>query len=82
MFSQDTVFFVGQILLSLTLIPMIRNGVSVPLKSSGLSVVVLFAFALAFFTLGLIGSACTSTASTVMWLVLFGQEVRRRTVPS
>ena len=72
---QDAVLAFGSVILSVTLIPMIRHEHKPPLLTSGPSAFFLMSFAVCYVTLGLPLAAITTALSGTGWLVLFFQKL-------
>lgn len=73
---QDFVFTFGSVLFWTALIPMIRDKNKPPKIASLQTGSVLFVYAIAFFTLGLVLSAFTSVITAGLWITLLIQRIR------
>lgn len=72
---QDKVIAVGQLVLSIGLLPMIVAWVDVPALTSVPTAIVLFIFSLTFGTLRLRFSAFTSLLSALLWSFIYLQHL-------
>jgi len=70
MIWQDVVFIGGNIALAIGLVPMIVQGQQLPLRSTLTTAAVLWAYVLAFGTLGMAPSALATSLTAAGWSVL------------
>lgn len=77
MLWQDVVFMIGGFIFSVSLIPTIRKGPPPQLNSSILTIIMLVAFGVAQFTLGLYLATVATAFTTAAWVILAIQKLRK-----
>ena len=77
MFWQDWVFTIGNWVFILALLPSVWSKSKPALLTSLSTCVVLLTFALAFATMGLFLTALSTVVSSLVWGILFFQQMRR-----
>jgi hypothetical protein len=73
MMWQDAVFFAGQVLFALLLVPTLLNRMKLARVTCAGNALLLLVFAAAYASLGLWFSAASTAACGLLWGVLFAQ---------
>lgn len=74
---QDLVFTIGSLILTISIIPMVRAKTKPPLSASVPVAVILYVFAATYLTLNFIAAPAIEVVQATLWAALAVQRVRK-----